>query len=307
VLIGAVDIGGTKFAAGLVDEQGHILAQASCPSEPEKGFASGLERIEGLLRRCLAEFPGQELAGIGIGCTGPVDPVSGLLGPNNFLVGWEGENLPAALGARFGVPAAVENDADAAALAEVRWGAGQGASRLLYITVSTGIGGGLVLDGQIYRGVDGAHPEVGHQVIEPAGPACTCGASGCWEALASGPALAAWYHQQREGQAGPGQVLDARQVCQLALAGQPLALAAVEREGFYLGIGLANLVSLFTPEVIVLGGGVMESWPLFEAQVRAIIARNCRLVPYERTRLERAALGLQTGLAGAAQVWLNRV
>jgi glucokinase len=95
-------------------------------------------------------------------------------------------------------------------------------------------------------------------------------------------------------------------VCQLAAEAQPLAVAAVEREGFYLGIGLANLVSLFTPEVIVLGGGVMESWPMFEGAVRATIRRNCRLVPHERTRVVRAALGLQTGLAGAAQVWLHR-
>ena len=124
--------------------------------------------------------------------------------------------------------------------------------------------------------------------------------------LASGPALAAWYNQQAALQGDPQAPLDARQVCQLAADGQKLALAAVEREGFYLGIGLANLVSLFTPDVIVLGGGVMESWHLFEDAVHAIIRRNCSLVPYERTRLVRASLGLQTGLAGAARVWLHR-
>lgn len=303
MLIGAVDIGGTKIAVGLVDEHGRILAQRTCPTEPEGGFTSGVERIDHMLRACLDAFPGQSLAGIGIGCTGPVDPVSGILGNNNFLIGWEGENLSAQFEERFGVTVALENDADAAVLAEAGWGAGQGASRCLYITVSTGIGGGLVLDDHLYRGVDGAHPEMGHQVIEPAGPLCTCGALGCWEALASGPALAAWYNQQRGDAHEP---VDARQVCRLASEGQPMALSAVEREGFYLGIGLANLVSLFTPDVIVLGGGVMESWPLFEDSVRAIIRRNCKLVPYERTRLVQAALGLQTGLAGAARVWLHR-
>jgi glucokinase len=302
MLIGAVDIGGTKIAVGLVDESGRILSRAAFPTQPEQGFASGVERIDQLLRSCLQAFPDQALAGIGIGCTGPVDPVSGILGNNNFLISWEGENLPAWFVERFNVPVAIENDADAAVLAESAWGAGQGAGSCLYLTVSTGIGGGLVLDGCLYRGVDGAHPEMGHQVIEPAGPLCTCGALGCWEALASGPAMAAWYNQQP----GSGEPLDAQQVCRLASEGQPLALSAVEREGFYLGIGLANLVSLFTPEVIVLGGGVMESWPLFEDAVREIIRRNCRLVPYERTRLVRAVLGTQTGLAGAARVWLHR-
>lgn len=301
MLIGAVDIGGTKIAAGLVNSEGQILHQLTSPTEPEAGFARGMERIEAMLRQCLDAFEGQALAGIGIGCTGPVDPVTGVLGPNNFLVGWEGENLPEALAQRFGVPAVVENDADAAVLAEAAWGVGRGAGSCLYLTVSTGIGGGLVLDGRLYRGVDGAHPEMGHQVIDPAGPACTCGAFGCWEALASGPALAAWYRQQ-----GGRPDADARLICQLAEEGDPLAAAAVEREGFYLGIGIANLVSLFTPEVIVLGGGVMESWHMFENAVREAIRSNCRLVPYEKTRLLRAALGLQTGLAGAAQVWLHR-
>lgn len=303
MLIGAVDIGGTKIAVGLVDEHGHILRQAVCPTEADRGFAKGVERIEQMLRGCLEAFAGEQLAGIGIGCTGPVDPISGIMGNNNFLVSWEGENLSAPFVDRFGVAVALENDADAAVLAEAAWGAGRGASRCLYITVSTGIGGGLVLDGHLYRGVDGAHPEMGHQVIEPTGPICTCGASGCWEALASGPALAAWYNQQ---QPVPPEPVDAREVCRLASEGQPLALAAVDREGFYLGIGLANLVSLFTPDVIVLGGGVMESWPMFEDAVRAMIRRNCRLVPHERTRLEQAALGLQTGLSGAARVWLHR-
>ena len=296
---GAVDIGGTKIAVGLVAPDGRILAQEQSPTCPERGVQDGLRRISAMLRACLGRCEGVALEGIGIGCTGPVDPHTGVLGPNNFLDGWAGHNLQAHLSAEFGVPAATENDADAAALAETMWGAGQGARRCIYITVSTGIGGGLVFDGKLYRGVDGAHPELGHHVIDPAGPRCFCGMRGCWESLASGPALAAWYN-------GAEGHLDARAVCQLAAHGDLLALWAVRREAYYLGLGLANLVSLFTPDVIVLGGGVMESWPLFEPTVRQTIRTSCGLVPSEKTRLVRAAIGIHAGLAGAGAVWFHR-
>jgi glucokinase len=297
---GAVDVGGTKIAVGLVDETGRILAQEQRLTEPLAGVEAGLSNIGEMLRACLQRRPDLTLEGIGIGCTGPVEPDSGVLGPNHFLLGWEGHSLQARLAETFGVPAATENDADAAALAESRWGAGQGAARCIYITVSTGIGGGLVLDGRLYRGVDRSHPELGHHVIDPAGPACFCGMRGCWESLASGPALAAWYQGQT------GQPADARAICRLAEQGDPAARQAVEREGYYLGLGMANLVSLFAPEVIVLGGGVMESWPLFEGSVRKTIRESCRLVPHEKTRLERASLGARTGLAGAGAVWFHR-
>ncbi len=302
-IIGAIDIGGTKIAVGLVHPDGKLLEQMSCPTEPHKGYADGLTRLRQMLQTCLARRPELHLTGIGIGCTGPVDPETGELGPNSFLPEWEGHNLLTELNRLFGVATAIENDADAAALAESTWGAGKGASSCLYITVSTGIGGGLIFNGKLFRGAAGAHPELGHHVIEPGGPTCFCGANGCWESLASGPALAGWYNAQSES---GSDLADARQVCQWAEQGHSLALAAVAREGKYLGLGLANMVSLFIPEVIVLGGGVMESWHLFETQVRETIRQNCRLVPYEKTRLVRASLGMQTGLAGAGAVWLHR-
>jgi glucokinase len=203
---------------------------------------------------------------------------------------------------------AIENDADAAVLGEAAWGAGQGASCCLYVTVSTGIGCGILLDGRVYRGAGGAHPELGHIIIDPGrGPVCFCGARGCWESLAAGPALAGWYNTQVLERRLPGEsALDAREICRRAQAGEPLAREAVEREGYYLGIGLANLISIFVPQVIVLGGGVMESWGLFEQPVRAMIRQSCGLVPYQRTVLRRASLGMRTGLAGAAQVWFHR-
>ncbi len=293
-MIGAVDIGGTKIAVGMVDDSGRQLARTESPTDPSVSSALGLALICEMLGQTASQAGGH-LAGIGIGCTGPVDPLTGILGRIEFIPGWEGLNLVAALSHSFGVSAAIENDADAAALGESTWGAGRTAKRFIYVTVSTGIGTGLVLDGQLYRGVDGAHPEVGHHVIDPSGPACFCGAHGCWESLASGPALAL-----------RGGRKTAQEVCAAAECGDPVARAAVEREGYYLGLGLANLVTLFTPDVIALGGGVMRSRSLFWDAILTCIRQNCGLVPYEKTVLVPASLGADTGLIGAACAWLHR-
>ena len=267
--IAAVDIGGTKIAAGIVSHDGRILAQETCPTAPEQGFENAMRHTAGMLRRCAVESGAQPSA-IGIGCTGPVDPLSGALGDVNLLPGWQGCNLVEALSAELGIPTAVENDADAAALGKSAFGSGAGARSFLLVAVGTGIGVGIVLDGRLYRGVGGAHPELGHQVIDPNGPDCTCGARGCWEAFASGPAMEDWFNQLY-----PQDVpWDGRKICAAADAGDPRALEAVEREGTYLGVGLANLVTCFCPEVIGLAGGLMQRLDLFETRARAVIAAN---------------------------------
>lgn len=311
-LVGAVDVGGTKIAVGLVDDSGTVLEREVIPTERERDFSHGLSQIQELMGRCLLRRPGARLAGIGVGCTGPVDPQTGVLGPNSFLPLWEGVNTVERFQAAFGVPVAIENDADAAALGEYAWGSppgsAPGAGRCIYVTVSTGIGCGVIIDGRLYRGAGGAHPELGHLILDPErGPACFCGARGCWESLASGPALSAWYAARRQelGQPIPSPV-DAREVCLRVSQDDAAAQEAVLREGYYLGIGLANLVTSFVPDVIILGGGVMESWPLFESHVRGIIRQSCGLVPHERTYLRRASLGFRTGLAGAARVWFHK-
>lgn len=310
-LVGAVDVGGTKIAVGLVSENGTILEQEVTPTNREKGFDVGLEMIQTLLARCLQRRPEAHLIGVGMGCTGPVDPITGVLGPNSFMPLWEGVNTIDLMQQALGVPVAIENDADAAALGEAAWGAGQGAGRCVYVTVSTGIGVGIVLDGRLYRGAGGAHPEVGHIIIDWSnGPVCFCGGRGCWESLAAGPALAAWYVQQRHERGLPDDEetrVDARVICQRADQGESLAQEAVMREGYYLGIGLANLISTFVPDVIVLGGGVMESWPMFQNQALTMVRQSCGLVPFERTTIRRASLGARTGLAGAARVWFHRM
>ncbi|HVN06198.1 MAG TPA: ROK family protein [Bryobacteraceae bacterium] len=298
-MIGAIDIGGTKIAVGIVDRAGRITGRAECSTESERGFPDGLRRMTALLRETVARA-GATLEGIGIGCTGPVDPVTGVLGTVDLLPGWQGGELVAGVAEAFGVPVAMENDADAAGLAEAVWGAGRGKQRFLYVTIGTGIGVAVILDGALYRGVDGSHPEIGHQIIDASGPACYCGARGCWEVLAAGPAIQAWAKRQF------GSDLTIQRLCELAEAGDPAALAVMDRQGYYLGLGLANLVTTFCPDMIALGGGVMQSSHLFLDRARQVIRQCSTLVPFGKAELALASLGAGTALAGAAQVWYHR-
>jgi glucokinase len=256
-----------------------------------------------MLRECAAEA-NASIAGIGIGSTGPVNPLTGSFENLDTIPQWSGASPVADLAREFDVSAAIENDADAGALGEAAWGAGKNKSRLIYVTVGTGIGGGMIFDGHLYRGVDGSHPEVAHQVLEAHGPPCTCGLRGCWEALASGPAMERWMesHPEYKGEAG----ISARHIYEHAMAGDPLAARAVERETFYLGIGLANLVNLFTPDAIILGGSVMKSAGAFLSDIRDVMRQGCRFVPLDKVELSLASLGDDANLIGAARVWHHR-
>jgi glucokinase len=303
-MIGAVDIGGTKIAIGMVDDGGKVVSRMEAPTDPDR-YTDSIELIADLLRETASHARAQ-LTGIGIGSTGPVDPVRGEFGDVDFLPGWRGKSPVQDLAEIFKVRVALENDGDAAALAEAGWGAGRDRTRLIYVTVGTGIGGGIVLDGELYRGVDGAHPEVGHHVVDPAGPACSCGFHGCWESLAAGPAMVAWLESHAPASYPHREGITARKICELAQTGDQVALQAVEHEAYYLGLGIANLINLFTPDAIVLSGSVMKSATLFLDRIREVIRRGCRFVPAEKTELTLASLGDDTNLIGAARVWHYR-
>lgn len=290
-MIGVVDIGGTKIAAGVVvDEQ--LQGRREEATLPELGFSRAAERIVSMLR---AAAGGSKLEGIAVASTGPIDRTSGVFGQVDTLPGWKGSRLAAVLRDAFGVSIVIENDADAAALGEATFGSGRGCRRFLYVTISTGIGGGIVLDGRIYRGANGVHPEIGHHMLEASGPACSCGGRGCWELLASGPAMAAQAREQ-------GYDVCADEIC-LRADSESWARAIVEREVLYIGAGLANLNAMFAPEVIALGGGVMKSARLFLDRAREIVATACTLVPPPAIVL--ATLGADAGLLGAARAFID--
>jgi glucokinase len=304
-VVGAVDIGGTKIAVGVVDDSGRVLSRMECPTDAHLGYTAGLQRITNMLRET-ARDAHVDISGIGTGSTGMVYPVSGMFGDVDFLPGWKGFNLVEDLSREFNVKAALENDADASALGEATWGAGKGKSRLIYVTVGTGIGGGIIVDGQIYRGADMSHPEIGHHVIETSGPLCSCGFHGCWESLATGPAMATWFEAHTAKNEDYNGKVTAKKICELAQQGNEVAIRAVEHEAYYLGLGLANLINLFVPDMIVLGGSVMNSADLLLDGIRKVIRQGCRFVPFERTELALASLGENANLIGAARVWHHR-
>lgn len=303
-MVGAVDIGGTKIAVGLVDEFGKIAAKQEFPTSVDLGFEFAMGRVAETLKAQIASTQ-CTLNGIGLGCTGPVDPISGVLGNVNLLPGWEGANPVQSLSQEFNVSAAIENDADAVAIGEAMRGVGKGKQSVVCITVGTGIGSGVIIHGDVYRGVEGNHPELGHQIIDPTGPLCTCGLRGCWESLASGPAMALWM-QTEYPSAHSEEHLTAREICRLAQQGNEPAMRAVHREALYLGIGIANVITCFLPEVLLLGGSVMKSANLFLPTIRETVGSGCQIVPGNLCKVALASLGSDTGIIGAAQVWYHR-
>lgn len=297
-VLGAIDIGGTKIAVGLVTESGHLLDSVFLPTRPKQPYSAALVDVMTALEN-LIQTNKATLQGIGIGVTGRITPTSGMMQTNPFLPNWSARYPARDLSAHFGVTTGIENDADSAALAEYQWGAGARADRLIYVTISTGIGGGIMLHGKLYRGVNDSHPEIGHHSIDLNGPACFCGANGCWERMASSTALTVWAREN-----GGEADWDARIICNLAAQGNSVARLAVAREAHYLGIGLANLITIFSPDHIILGGGLMQRWELFRENVEATIRSRCGLVPWQKIHLTHSQLQ-HTGLLGAAAVWIH--
>ena len=296
-VFGAVDIGGNKIAVGLVTEHGELLDAVQWKSDPSIEAREAILPIAEKLTQ-MADQHQVKLTKVGCGVTGPVDFHRGILGKNAFFPKWAGNILLTTLIHELHLPVFAENDAIAAAMGEYRWGAGKGSRTFIFVSVGTGIGVSVIIDGKPYRGVDGAHPECGHMVIDMQSNTepCFCGARGCWEALASGTAM------EKRWQKEHGQQLKTKEICELAHSGNQEALKAIEAEGNYLGIGIANLVTLFTPEVITLGGGVMGSYDLFLPYIEEQVARQCGLVPQELVEIKSAQFKERAGLLGAAAI-----
>lgn len=300
-----IDIGGTKIALGALTPEGSILAW----TEIETRAAEGSPRVIARLIAALHSI-GQsgELLGIGIGATGPLDIERGHIQNPHTLPTFEDVDIVTPLAHEFfrdteaQARVVLENDCDAAALGEAWLGAGRSARNMVYVTVGTGIGAGLVFDGKLYRGVGLTAGEIGHLTIEHNGVECYCGNRGCLEMLAAGPAIARAYQAR-------GELVDvtAQDVIDAALAGEPLAREIVQQAAEYLGVGLANLITLLAPDIIVMGGGVMEHFELFAPTIRATITRRVTLVPAQQVRLVRAALGKRAGVVGAGKAMMERL
>ena len=302
-----IDLGGTQVRAALV-EGGTLLTRAAEPTDVVGGPEAVLRQIAGLIERVSPE--GQPVQAIGVCSPGPLDSETGTILNIPTLPGWDGLPLRDILAERTGLPVALENDGIAAAFGEWRHGAGRGLQHLVYVTVSTGIGGGVIVDGRLLHGRRGMAGHVGHLPLGADGPACSCGASGCFEALASGRALGAAARKAVRGQPESLMLgrdphhLTARDVVEAARAGDGLALRLLALEAQWLGLGFVALLHLYSPEAIVMGGGVAEGFDLLEAEIQATIRKRA-MAAFREVPVVKAGLGGNSGLIGAAALALE--
>jgi glucokinase len=311
--VAGVDIGGTKIAVGLVDTRdGRTQARRQEATEARRGVVDGIRRIGDMIEAVCSEggMRPEELLGIGIGSTGPVEPASGRMAYPDNLPTWDDADIFTPLRDRFGpLPMALENDCDAAVLGEQWVGAARGALNAAYVTVSTGINAGLILGGKLHRGVSGTAGEFGHHSIDMDGPECYCGSRGCLEALAAGPVIARTAQERARVEDtrlsalanGDAMAITAQTVAQAALEGDRVALEIIQQTAFYIGVGLANLITIVGPEVIVMGGGVLTEWELFAPMVKRVAVEWAIEVHPERVRILPSVLGYDVGVIGAAR------
>lgn len=305
----AIDIGATRVRIAVIDEGGAILWRENLLTMAEEGPTATLARIAASMNRALASANGSQVTAMGIGAPGPLDPWEGVIYNPPNLPGWDALPLKRILQDQFGLPVHVGNDANLAGLGEHRYGAGRGARDMVYLTISTGIGGGIITNGRLLLGADGLAGEIGHTSVQARGPRCNCGNFGCLEVMASGPAIARrGARALRRGEA-PGiaaragddpRAVTAEMVVGAALAGDSVARDIVERAGFYIGVGVVNLVHTLNPRLIVIGGGVaLGAGDLLLDPVRSTVAARA-MPPFKRDlRIVPASLGDDAGLLGA--------
>jgi len=289
-----IDIGGTKIALGVVAEHGALLAQAAVATDPGLGFGSAIHRMGAAARELLrtSGIPAGALAGVGMGCTGPVNPTTGVVDNPYTLPGWDGCNLVAAMSDELGLPAWLENDADAAAYGEYHFGTGEKVERLVMLTFGTGVGGAAVLHGRIYRGAGGGHPEPGHMLVSSDGPPCYCGCRGCVESYASGPAIAA---------AAAAIGLDSADALFAAGADHESARSVLMDTQQAVAAATWGVLHSFLPDRIVLGGGLVEAHAAFFVNAARKAVNRARLIDTSHVTVIAAKLGNHAGVIGAAR------
>ena len=312
-LVVGVDIGGTKVAAGLVNPNGEIKTQVRTPMVTNRGPDEGLAAVVSAIDLLFARDAKARslIRGIGICAPGPLDPNTGVvINPPNVTC-WRSFPLADKMRKVYGVPVKVENDANAAALAEAYWGAGRGFHNIFYAGIGTGIGTGIVCDNRIYNGRTGAAAEGGHMSIDYHGPPCGCGKPGCIEILAAGPAIARRARAKLASQQNPrSQIIDlangdidavsSEMVGQAYAAGDALAKEVLHETVDLLSLWLSNIVDLLEPDVVILGGGVASMLAPFFGDIAEGIAKYCIISRCREIPLLKAHYGADAGIAGGA-------
>ncbi len=315
-----IDLGGTKILAAAVDDQGRILGQAKRKTKPETGVEGVVARIMETLDEAVtnAKLTRKDIGAMGVGAPGPVDTQTGVIATAPNLPGWSNVPLGELLQTQTGMPAAIANDVNAGALGEFTYGAGRGTSDMVSVFVGTGIGGGIILNGQLHAGARGAAGEIGHMIVLADGPYCGCGNRGCIEALASRTAIVESLQRAvaagRESSlaavlSGGGQRLSSGGLAEAWRAGDPLTVEVLGRVQYYLGLHIASIVNFLDPEAIVFGGGVIEALgEAFVAPIRPIAYQYfLQRRDADRVRIVVSQLGDNAGILGAAVLARQRM
>jgi len=313
-----VDLGGTKILTAVVNSRGEMMSRDHSITPAAQGPDAVIQFIMQSMNRSLGQagIAISDLAAIGVGVPGPSDPDAGVLFTAPNLPGWRNVPLRDIIEKATGVKSFLINDANAAALGELYFGAAQGARHFIYITISTGIGGGVIIDGKIYTGTVGTAGELGHMTIDDKGPRCNCGNTGCWETLASGTALAREARLRiKEGAAttilkhvdGDMEKITAQVIQAAAEQGDDLAKELIDRVGYYLGVGLANLLNIFNPELIVIGGGLSNIGDMLLTPAIRTAGERAFKDAYRTARFAPAKLGRNSGVLGAAAFALHEM
>jgi glucokinase len=309
----AADLGGTHLRAATVDEDGHIhfrLKQNTPHTEkPEDILRELVSAVEQCRQQSKAEG---RIRAVSVVVPGSVNVAEGVAVKAPNLACLDGFRLTAALTSELGLPAIIENDANAAAVGEMWQGAGKCRRTIVCVTLGTGVGGGIILDGKLWRGVNDSAAEIGHMCVDPfAGAPCLCGSRGCLEVYASATAIVRMARESKK--CYPNSVLQqteeltAEKVYRAGIQGDELALTVFRRMGVYLGVGLANLINILNPEMIVIGGGVVNAWELFEKHMHGEIAARAFPIPAREVRIMPGQCGDDAGLLGAAYLAFSRI
>lgn len=313
----AADVGGTHLRAATVDATGRIHFRLK-QNTPRAESADEIVRSLVLaVRECERQTSGPDesapcfIKAISVVVPGTVNVEEGFVVKAPNVPSLNGFRLAEALTAELERPAILENDANAAAVGEMWRGAGRGHSTIVCVTLGTGVGGGIILDGELWRGVDGAAAEIGHMCVDPfGGVACGCGSRGCLEVYASATAIVRMTREAHprypDSLLTISENLTAETIYAAGLEGDELALEVFRRMGVYLGIGLANLINIINPEMIVIGGGVVNGWKLFEKHMHQQVAERAFPLLAARVKIERAECGDDAGLLGAAKLGFGK-
>jgi len=307
----AIDIGGTKILATIISNEGQVMAREYCLTLANEGPEVVINRIFSTIDRLLNQrkIDSSQLDSISIAAAGAIDSERGLIASSPHLPGWRDVPLRDIVKRKYKVITFLMNDASAAALGEHRFGAGQGANNLILLTLGTGIGGGIIINGRLYSGVSGSAGEIGHMTIDTSGPRCDCGNIGCLETLVSGTAVAKEAIRRiKQGEKsslteiaeGKIENITAEQVLAAAQSGDSLASAVILRAANYLGIGLASVVNIFNPEMIIIGGGIAKMGDLLLNPARQVVRERAFPISAQAVQILPAQLGDDAGVLGAA-------